>query len=124
MSAPVIELYPGVQEHAFASMMAQLVQTNLADHPAKLRDFERMQGRVALVAEDADTAVTMRFQRGKLSVHAGVFGVPDVVVRGPSNVLIDLSRVPPLKQLPFLPDPRSDATRSLARSLAERRLRL
>jgi hypothetical protein len=124
MSAPVLELYPGVSEHGFASMMAELLRTNLQDHPAKIGDFVAMKGRVALVAEDAETAVTLIFMAGKLRVYAGVHGVPDLVIRGSSEALIDLSRIPPLSRLPALPDPRSDITRSLVRALMEKRLRV
>lgn len=122
MNAPVFELYPGASDHPFASMMVELLRTNLRDHPHKARDFSAMQGRVALVAEDVDSAVTLRFQRGKVTVYAGLHGVPDLLVRGPSDVLIDLSRVPPLGKLPQLPDPRSEVTRSLARALYTKRL--
>jgi hypothetical protein len=122
MNAPVFELYPGASDHPFATMMVELLRTNLRDHPAKLRDFAAMSGRVALVADDADTACTLCFRRGKLTVHAGIHGVPDLLVRGPSDALIDLSRIPPLAGAPQLPDPRSAVTRSLARALYERRL--
>jgi hypothetical protein len=121
-SAPVLELYPGVSEHGFASMMAELLRTNLQDRPHKVRDFAAMKGRVALVAEDAETAVTLVFMGGKLRVHPEVYGVPDLVIRGSSEALIDLSRIPPLERLPALPDPRSDIVRSLGRALRERRL--
>jgi hypothetical protein len=124
MTGCVFELYPGVAEHAFASMMAELLATNLRDHPEKQRDFAAMSGRVALVAEDADTAVTLAFRRGKLTVYAGMHGVPDLIVRGPSDSLIDLSRIPPLARVKQLPDPRSDVTRGLVRALYERRLTL
>jgi hypothetical protein len=83
-----------------------------------------MVGRVALVAEDAQTAATLRFRAGKLSVYPGLYGIPDLVVRGPSEAMLDLSRLPMFPRLPFLPDPRSDVTRSLARALVERRLRI
>jgi hypothetical protein len=122
MNAPVFELYPGASDHPFAAMMVELLCTNLRDHPSKLRDFASMSGRVALVADDADTACTLCFRRGKLTVHAGMHGVPDLLVRGPSEALIDLSRIPPLPRAPQLPDPRSAVTRSLARALYERRL--
>jgi hypothetical protein len=122
MNAPVFELYPGAAEHPFAAMMVELLRTNLRDHPGKLRDFAAMAGRVALVADDADTACTLCFRRGKLTVHAGIHGVPDLMVRGSSEALIDLSRIPPFGRARQLPDPRSEVTRSLAKAVLERRL--
>lgn len=124
MSVAAIEIYPGAEQSAFAAMMAELIRTNLEDHPEKVRDFQRMRGRVALIAEDADTSITLHFQGGKLSVHPGLFGVPELVVRGPSEALIDLSRVPPHPRARFLPDLQSSAARSLGRALFERKLRI
>jgi len=122
--APSIEFFPGAEELAFATIMVDLLRTNLADHPQKRRDFDAMRGRVALVAEDADLAITLRFQRGRLSVHRGLHGIPDLVVRGPSSALIDLSRLPPHPRVKFLPDLRSDVARALGAALRERSLRI
>jgi len=119
-----IELSADAEQSAFASMIAELIRSNLADHPEKQRDFAGMRGRAALVAEDIDAAITLHFQTGHLRVHAGLYGIPDVMVRGSSEALIDLSRVPPHPRLRFLPDPRSPVARSLARQLVRRELRI
>ncbi|MFT3923524.1 MAG: hypothetical protein QM778_13395 [Myxococcales bacterium] len=121
---PAIELFPGAEELAFATIMVDLIRTNLADRPPKRRDFEAMRGRVALVAEDIGLSITLRFQRGRLSVHPGLFGIPNLVVRGPSSALIDLSRLPPHPRLKFLPDLGSDVARALGTALRERSLRI
>jgi len=119
-----IELADNAVDSAFAAMMAELIRTNLADHPHKLRDFVRMHGRVALVAEDAEQTITLHFRGGLLRVHDGLFGIPDLVIRGSSEQLIDLSRVPPHPRFKFVPDFRSGITHTLARALYERRLRI
>jgi hypothetical protein len=124
MNEPVIELFPGADTQGFATMMVELLRTNLRDHPQKRRDFDAMHGRIALVAEDADAAVTLRFQRGRLSVYSGVYGIPDLVVRGSSASLIDLSRLPPHARLKFLPDVGSDAARALGAALRSGQLRI
>ncbi len=121
---PTIELFPGAEDLPFATIMVDLIRANLADHPHKRRDFAAMHGRVALVAEDVGLSITLRFQRGRLSVHRGLHGIPDLVVRGPSSALIDLSRLPPHPRLKFLPDFRSDVARALALALRERSLRI
>lgn len=105
-------------------MIAELIRANLTDHPGKQRDFVRMRGRAALVAEDVDATITLHFREQGLRVHAGLHGIPDLMVRGSAEALIDLSRVPPHPRLSFLPDPRAPVTRSLARQLIERRLRI
>ncbi|HEY6882019.1 MAG TPA: SCP2 sterol-binding domain-containing protein [Polyangiales bacterium] len=119
-----VTLDAAAETDAFAIVIAELIRQNLADHPEKRADLAQMQGRVALVAEDAGTTITLRFRDGALVVHSGLFGVPDLVIRGPGEALIDLSRVPNHPRLKFLPDYRSPVARSLARALAERKLRI
>ncbi len=121
---PQIELQGGAENLPFAAIMADLVRTNLSDHPKKRADFAKMRGRVALVAEDVDLAITLYFQAGRLSIYPGLFGIPDVVVRGDSTGLLDLSRLPPHPRLSFLPDARSDVARSLVEALRAKKLRL
>jgi hypothetical protein len=124
MSVPSIELSAGSEQNAFAGMMAELIRSNLADHPEKQHDFAAMSGRVALVAEDAESVVTLHFRRVELRVHSGMLGVPDLLVRGSSASLIDLSRIPPLPRARFLPDLRSSVVRDLARAIYDRSLRI
>jgi hypothetical protein len=124
LDAPLIELASSAEDSAFAAMMAELIRQNLSDHPHKRGDFAAMRGRVALVAEDAEQTITLHFRGGKLRVHEGLFGIPDLVVRGSSENLIDLSRLPPHPRFKFLPDVRSDVARSLARALLSRKLRI
>ena len=121
---PVIEFFPGAEDLPFATIMVDLLRTNLADHPHKRGDFAAMRGRVALVAEDVGLAITLRFQGGRLSVHRGLYGIPDLVVRGPSSALIDLSRLPPHPRLRFLPDVGSEVASALITALRERSLRI
>lgn len=124
MESARIEVSAGSEQNAFAGMMAELIRSNLADHPEKQRDFAAMHGRVALVAEDADTVVTLHFRGGELRVHSGMLGVPDLVVRGSSAALIDLSRIPKHPRFGFLPDPRANVVRELARAIYDRQLRV
>jgi hypothetical protein len=124
VAEPAIEFFPGASDLPFATIMVDLIRANLADHPQKRRDFDAMQGRVALVAEDAGLSITLRFQGGRLSVHRGLHGIPDLVVRGPSSALIDLSRLPPHPRFKFLPDLGSDVARALGTALRQRSLRI
>jgi hypothetical protein len=123
MAAPVIELYPHADDQPFAAMMLTLIRQNLQDRPDKLADFERMRGRVALVAQDIDAAVTLRFSGGRLSVHGGIHGIPDLVIRGESVALVDLSRVPPHPRAHGFPDLTSEPGKAIVRALRERKLR-
>jgi len=102
----MITLAPGADENGLAVMLADLLRQNLDQKPHKARDLAALDGRIAIVAEDAEVAMTLRFDRGDLTVYDGVVGVPDVVVRASSDVIIALSNVPLTRRF-GLPVPRA-----------------
>lgn len=91
---PVIELAPGAENNGFATMLADLVRQNLEAKPHKTKDFDRIHANIAIVAEDAEVALTLAFDGGRLLVHDGIHQVPDVTVRGSSDIIMALSNVP------------------------------
>lgn len=120
-----IELAPGAENNAFATMLADLLRQNLESKPHKRKDFDALQGSVALVADDAEVALTLAFDRGRLVVHDGIKGVPDVAVRGTADAIMAMSNVP-LAPLPWnrsialpLPTDRAslDVMREMVRSM-------
>lgn len=117
-----IELAPGADENGLAIMMATMMSQNLEDHPERAATFARLFGRVAIVAEDADVALTMQFVGGRAIVHDGIVGIPDVTVRGSAELIADLSRMETGRF--GLPDPRGEVNRAMVAALRERRLRV
>ncbi|MBZ0117021.1 MAG: hypothetical protein K8H88_08510 [Sandaracinaceae bacterium] len=103
-------------------MLATMMSQNLADHPERVPAFDRLRGRIAIVAEDADVALTMDFQRGRVVMHDGIVGIPDLTIRGQSEVIADMSRME--TGALGLPDPRGEVNRAMVRALREKRLRL
>jgi hypothetical protein len=105
---PTIELAPGAENNGFATMLADLVRQNLEAKPHKTGDFDALSGTIAIVADDADVALTLAFDRGRLIVHDGILNVPDVTIRGTADVIMAMSNVPLTKRfaLPF-PDRRN-----------------
>jgi hypothetical protein len=102
-----IDLAPGADENGLANMLASLVRQNLEANPKKQADFEGLSGRVAIVADDIDVALTMRFERGKLTIYDGIDGIPHVTIRGPSEAILALSNMPLATPLGLpIPDPR------------------
>ncbi|HEY1958942.1 MAG TPA: SCP2 sterol-binding domain-containing protein [Polyangiaceae bacterium] len=89
-----ITLAAGADQNGLAVMLADLLRQNLDSKPHKMRDLHAITGRIAIVAEDAEVAMTLAFDHGDLTVYDGVVGVPDVVVRASSDVIIALSNVP------------------------------
>jgi hypothetical protein len=102
-----VELAPGAGSNGLATMLASLVRQNLAAKPHKRRDFDAIVGAVSIVADDADVALTMTFERGgKLRIHDGIVGIPDVTIRGPADGILALSNMPLTRRLGLpLPGP-------------------
>jgi hypothetical protein len=124
-----VELAPGAEESAFATMLADLVRQNLASKPHKRKDFDSLDGTVALVADDAEVALTLEFRRGRgrglrrvsgghLVVHAGIKGIPDVAVRGSADAIMALSNVP-LTRPVALPVPTDRAALDVLREMVK-----
>ncbi len=105
-----IELAPGAEDNGLASMLSELVRQNLEAKPHKVPDFEALDGTVAIIAEDADVCLTLRFQRGSLTIYDGIVGIPDVAIRGTSDLIMAMSDMPLTKPLGLpIPDPRDKA---------------
>lgn len=117
-----IELEPEAEENGFALMLSQLLRQNLVDHPHKRRDFDRLRTRVAIIVEDAEVAVTLRFLGGHLVLHDGLFGIPDITIRAQSDDVMQMSLVELLPRV-GLPDPRGENTRKVAARTREGQIR-
>ena len=101
-------------------MVADLVRQNLEAKPHKQADFRALRGSVSLIAEDAEVALTLRFQGGKLTIFDGIVGIPDVTIRGPSDTILALSNMPLSTPLAVpLPDPRDKEEMAVARGVFE-----
>jgi len=58
----MIELAPGAENNAFATMLADLLRQNLESKPHKRADFDALRGSVALIA-DVTGLVRMQARR-------------------------------------------------------------
>ena len=119
--APQVVLASGAEDNGLAIMLANLVRENLEAKPAKRVDFAALDGRVAIVAVDADVALTLVFERGSsgtLTIHDGIFGIPDVTIRGPSDAILALSNMPIATPLGLpIPSPRDPEAIKIVREL-------
>jgi hypothetical protein len=157
-TTPDVALAKGAEENGLAIMLGDLVRQNLEAKPKKMADFDALAGRVSIVADDADVALTLVFERGyrhvrgepssardhvrgepssardhvrgepssardhvrgepssardhvrgepsspraprrgvggRLTIHDGIVGIPDVTIRGPSEAIMALSNMP------------------------------
>jgi hypothetical protein len=112
-----LRLAEDAQENGLATMLAELIRQNIEAKPQKKRDFATIGATVSIVADDADVALTLCFERGgHLTIHDGIVGIPDVTIRGPSDVIMALSNVPLATPLGLpIPHPRDrEAVRAVA----------
>jgi SCP-2 sterol transfer family len=117
---PSIELAPRAEDNGLASMLADLVRQNLEAKPHKQGDFRALAGSIAIVADDADVALTLRFDHGRLTIHDGIVGIPDVTIRGDSDTIMALSNIPLLGKFGLpLPDPRDKKAVAVARGVMD-----
>jgi hypothetical protein len=116
-----IELAPFADENGLALMLATLMAENLEAHPERSRTFSRLAGRVAIVAEDAGVSLTIEFRRGRAILHDGIWGIPDLTIRGGAEEIGDMSR---MESIGPVPDPRGPVNRAMWQALREKRLRI
>jgi len=118
----VVVLAPSAADNGLAIMLAALLRQNLEAKPHKILDFASLDARVAIVADDADVALTLAFEpmMSRLVIHDGIVGIPDVTIRGPSDGIIALSNVPLMTRFGLpIPNPRdAEAVRTVNDLLA------
>ena len=93
MTEAVIQLAPGADDNGLAHMITNLIRDNIDDHPRKREDFDKLVGRVAIVANDVGVSLTLHFEQGRLTAHDGIVGIPDVTVRADSDDVINMSLI-------------------------------
>lgn len=123
---PIIDVAPRAQENPLAVRLASLVRDNLDRLPHKRRDFDALRGSVAVVADDTRDATTLRFDHGRLTIHDGIVGVPDVTVGGTEATILGLANLRISKRTGFVSLDRGGLSeaRALASSLRSGKLRV
>jgi hypothetical protein len=125
---PVVDLAPGTEKNPLAHRLAELVRANVA-RAWQRREFQRLRGSAAIVADDAGAALTLRFDFGRLTVHEGLVGVPDITILGNTADIEALTSVrfdaPFRLPLPRLRDEGGRAALlSVVRALRQRNLKI
>lgn len=87
-SVPV-RLQEGV-DSGLAHIVQQYLEQDLAESPRKRRQARRLRGRVAFIASDYDTSVTVEFSGEEIDIWSGVRPPLDASIAGPYTVLTRL----------------------------------
>ncbi|WP_437762613.1 hypothetical protein WMF27_45395 [Sorangium sp. So ce281] len=126
---PIVDLAPGAEENPLAAYLGHLIREHLARDPKRASDFRALRGSVLVVAQDADTSMTMRFDHGRLTIHDGAIGIPSVTFCGDESALrrlpdVAFHRWPRLPKLGVLHRRQSGPLRDLARLVARGELKI
>jgi hypothetical protein len=91
---PIVDLAPGAEDNALAVETADLIRRNVTRHRDQLGDFRALRSSVLMVAQDLGDSFTLRFDHGRLTVHDGSVGIPNVTFCGDADALRRLSDFP------------------------------
>lgn len=116
-----IELDADAADNGLANMLCTMMRQNVEDHPERDATLAKLRGRMAIFAEDAEVAISIDFDGGRVLFRDGIVGVPDLTIRGGFEQIGDLSR---MEQVGAVPDPRGEVNRSLFRAMRAGSLRV
>lgn len=117
---PVAVVLADAEPSGLAEMLAGLIGSNLARDPGRVRLLRRSV--VAIEAQDAGVAVTIRLLPGRVRIENGeTASRADLRIRASGHGLLELTTAP----LRFgLPDPMRAGGRSVLRGVLARRVRI
>lgn len=75
----------------FSSIVQELIVGNVGQSAAKQTVYKKMNGVVAIDLPDIEAAVTLVFQRGKLTIEPGITRNPAIVIKTSSDTVMDLN---------------------------------
>jgi hypothetical protein len=89
---PLVDIVPLAESSTLARYYADRIRQNLGDR-SNHRRFLALKSTIFLVDFDSGDAITLRFDHGRLTLHDGTIGVPNVTFGGPLHALLGLDRV-------------------------------
>lgn len=98
---PFIDLAPGAEESPLARLIVERIRDSVDHEPSRRRSFLALKSTVLVVPFDTGSALTLRFDLGRLAVHDGNIGIPSVTLGLPTADLsaIDALHAPGLSDL-------------------------
>jgi hypothetical protein len=98
---PRITFAPGAEEAGMSSMLAEMIKTNIKNKPERMKDFNKLRGTIWIVANDAETEMTMEFTGGSLTVNKGKVGTPILEIETDASTLLDLANIEIKMGMPY-----------------------
>jgi len=91
---PIVDLAPGTEDSPLVPYFARRIRSAV-QVPKLARSFFALKAAVFAVDFDSGDAVTLRFDHGRLTLHAGTIGTPAVTFGGPLRALLSLHHLRP-----------------------------
>lgn len=104
MSDSRIVVHKSAEENGMATMLAELMRTNIATSCHKAACFKALKATVALEVPDAEVSATLVFNRGSCVIYDGIDGPTDLHIEADSEDLLNLSNINLVAGLPFYLD--------------------
>ena len=104
MEKPVIVLDEGARDVGLAEMMFNLIRQNLEQKPEKIKDFNALDAKILIEAQDLQIVVGLEFKQGKLAVSKGSSIKPDLHIITDSAAVLDLCLIKIKFGLPYFFD--------------------
>lgn len=116
-----ITIAADAEDNGLAAMLHGLVGENLAASPAKRRDFAAIRTNIAVVAPDAEVAVTLCFEGGGCVLRNGARADAELTITAAAEQIPQLSLLDVRYGLPWLFD---EAGKRFVESLLRREVRI
>lgn len=121
MSLELVTMDERAMENGLALMLHGLLSEAVAGSETKRADLDKMSSRLAIVAPDADVAVTLEFGGGRCAVHDGRALDADLVIVADSYKIPELSLLQIRHGLPWLFDEKGKA---FVKDIVERKVKI
>lgn len=85
----------------FSSIVQDLLTGNVEKSASKQKVYKRMKGVAAINLPDIEAAVTLIFEKGKLTIEAGIVRNPGIIITTSYDVVTDLNLLTIRGGLPY-----------------------
>jgi hypothetical protein len=86
-----LNILNNAQDVPFSFIIEELIAGNIAKSRAKQNIYKKIKGVVAIDLPDIETAVTLIFGQGKLTIEPGINGNPAIIIKTSSDLVTDLN---------------------------------
>jgi hypothetical protein len=93
MAKERIVVHKSAEENGMATMLAELMRTNIAESAYKSLCFKALSCSVGVRVPDAEVSATLVFSRGSCVVYDGIAGEPELEIEADSEDLLALSNI-------------------------------